>query len=199
MEWLHRLEGTEPARACHSGLLLSLPVLTSTLVLSGCPITSSSDTPEASGASGSGTSASASASTSAAPVNPPPLTISTKTLPSGTVGQSYSAMLVPSGGTAPYTWSVVSGALPAGLVLDASSGRISGTPTAAESGASLSLQVADSSRPVEDATANIGLNILVAPADITVSLSPARAGIAKSPNNCWQLARPIAAMPRQRS
>ncbi|MGH8220025.1 MAG: putative Ig domain-containing protein [Steroidobacteraceae bacterium] len=105
------------------------------------------------------------------------MTVSTKTLPNGTVGQSYAATLIPGGGTAPYTWSIVSGALPAGLVLAASSGRISGTPTAAQSGASVSFQVADSSSPAEKATVSIGLTIAVAPADIAVSLSPARAAI----------------------
>ena len=56
------------------------------------------------------------------------LTITTTSLPSGTLGTAYSATLTssPSGAT----WSVSSGSLPAGLTLNASTGTISGTPTA---------------------------------------------------------------------
>jgi hypothetical protein len=59
----------------------------------------------------------------------PSLTISS-TLPSATVGATYSGSLNVSGGTAPYAFSLVSGQLPSGLLLGAASGTISGTPTA---------------------------------------------------------------------
>ncbi|MGY5808915.1 putative Ig domain-containing protein [Rhizobium sp. LEGMi198b] len=51
-------------------------------------------------------------------------------LSSGTVGRAYSQTITASGGTAPYTYSLVSGALPSGLTLS-TSGVISGTPAAA--------------------------------------------------------------------
>lgn len=57
--------------------------------------------------------------------------ISTSSLSGGTVGTAYSATLRASGGTTPYTWSISTGSLPAGLALNASSGAISGTPTTA--------------------------------------------------------------------
>ncbi len=44
-------------------------------------------------------------------------------------GQSYSATMTATGGTGHYTFSVVSGSLPAGLTLNSSTGTISGTPT----------------------------------------------------------------------
>jgi len=54
-------------------------------------------------------------------------------LPEGTVGASYSAALQAGGGTGPYTWTVIGGALPAGLGLDGTTGVISGTPDTAQS------------------------------------------------------------------
>jgi len=58
--------------------------------------------------------------------------ISPSTLPDGTVGIDYSATLQAGGGTQPYTWTVVGGALPAGLTLGGATGVISGTPSAAQ-------------------------------------------------------------------
>jgi hypothetical protein len=49
----------------------------------------------------------------------------------GEVGLAYTAVaLGATGGKAPYTWSISSGALPRGLTLD-SSGSVSGNPTSA--------------------------------------------------------------------
>ena len=62
-------------------------------------------------------------------VNPSQPSITTGTLPDGTENTAYSATLGATGGTTPYTWSVTSGSLPAGLSLAASTGLISGTPT----------------------------------------------------------------------
>ncbi len=59
------------------------------------------------------------------------LAITTAALPPGVVGESYAATLAASGGSPPYTWSVASGTLPAGLSLNASTGAIGGIPTAA--------------------------------------------------------------------
>lgn len=51
-------------------------------------------------------------------------------LPDATAGESYSAALNPAtGGTAPYTYTVTGGSLPAGVVLG-TTGALSGTPTA---------------------------------------------------------------------
>ena len=47
------------------------------------------------------------------------------------VNHDYAFTLLANGGTLPYSWSVLSGALPGGLVLDGTTGIISGKPTAA--------------------------------------------------------------------
>jgi hypothetical protein len=46
------------------------------------------------------------------------------------VGTPYSSFVVVSGGTPPYTFAVTSGSLPTGLSLNASTGEVSGTPSA---------------------------------------------------------------------
>jgi hypothetical protein len=57
-----------------------------------------------------------------------PLSVQTASLPAAAVGVPYSQTLQAISGTAPYTWSVSAGALPAGLTLSPA-GVISGTPT----------------------------------------------------------------------
>jgi hypothetical protein len=74
---------------------------------------------------------------------PLPLSITTSSLPSGVVGAAYSTTLTASGGNGPYSWSISSGSLPAGLALS-SGGVISGTPTAIGA-TSVTVKVADTS------------------------------------------------------
>lgn len=52
-----------------------------------------------------------------------------KSFADSTENASYSGSATASGGTAPYTYSVLSGALPTGLSLNASTGAVTGTPT----------------------------------------------------------------------
>lgn len=75
------------------------------------------------------------------------LSVTTASLPVFVVGRAYSATLAASGGTAPYTWSITKGALPAGLSLNPSTGVISGTATAlcAANPCQITVQVTDSS------------------------------------------------------
>ena len=91
------------------------------------------------------------------------LTISTTTVPDATAGTPYSVTLTASGGTSPYSWSVSSGSLPAGLTLS-SAGVISGTPSTAGS-STFSVIAADA----DDSTATQALSLKV---DLPSSLGP---------------------------
>ncbi len=52
-------------------------------------------------------------------------------LPGGTAGTAYSQAFVASGGIAPYVYTLTTGALPAGMTLNTTTGALSGTPTVA--------------------------------------------------------------------
>lgn len=108
-------------------------------------------------------------------ITPGTLTITTTVLPNGQVGLAYAATLMATGGTSPYTWLLTSGTLTAGLSLNASTGAITGTPTATASSTPLTFKVTDSSNPVQSQSVNLTLTI--SPSNITVSISPKRAGL----------------------
>ncbi|MBM3293373.1 MAG: hypothetical protein FJY82_02490, partial [Candidatus Aminicenantes bacterium] len=86
------------------------------------------------------------------------LVIFTSALPSGTAGTAYETYLVALGGTPPYTWSLTSGALPAGLELNASTGAIAGTPTAAGP-YNFTVRVTDSGSPQQTEIKTFDLTI----------------------------------------
>lgn len=58
----------------------------------------------------------------------PAITLAPTTLPPATAQMPYAQSVSASGGTAPYTYTISSGALPAGLALNPATGLISGTP-----------------------------------------------------------------------
>jgi len=59
------------------------------------------------------------------------LVITTTSFPTGSIGTIYDVTPAATGGTGALAWSVASGALPAGLSLNAANGEVSGTPTVA--------------------------------------------------------------------
>ena len=87
------------------------------------------------------------------------LAITTTTLPGGSVGTAYSSNVQSSGGLGPYTWSVTSGSLPAGLSMN-SNGNISGTPTAAAT-SNFTITVVDNESPQVQVSANLSITITV--------------------------------------
>ncbi|HSU19014.1 MAG TPA: putative Ig domain-containing protein, partial [Acidobacteriaceae bacterium] len=88
------------------------------------------------------------------------LAISTTSLQAGAVGSPYTATLAATGGASPYTWSVKTGSLPAGLSLSAA-GVLSGMPTTAGN-STFTVQVKDSSTPGQTQTASLTL-VVAAP------------------------------------
>jgi hypothetical protein len=102
---------------------------------------------------------------------PPAPQISTTSLPADVEGTAYSQALAVTGGLAPFTYSISSGSLPAGLAL-AAAGTISGTPTGPTGTANFTLKVTDSSNPAQSATQalSIATNLPPAPHITTTSL-----------------------------
>jgi hypothetical protein len=98
------------------------------------------------------------------------LEISTSALPSALAQAAYSATLSASGGTAPYTWTVSAGQLPAGISLSKTAGTFAGTPTDADN-FSFTVQVKDSSSPVQ--TASRALSISVSAPNATLQITTA--------------------------
>jgi hypothetical protein len=86
------------------------------------------------------------------------LTITTASLPNGTIGLPYNQTLVATGGTTPYSWSTTS-TLPTGMSLS-TTGVLHGVPTSAYSQAPLFV-VKDSSTPQQSASKNIALTVPV--------------------------------------
>ncbi len=100
-------------------------------------------------------------------IAPPTLSVGGTTLPPGTVNTPYSAPVTPTGGTAPYSCSIASGTLPAGLSLSPSC-VISGTPTTAGT-STVTIKTTDSSNPSQSATGPV--TITIAPSTLTLSSS----------------------------
>ncbi len=72
-------------------------------------------------------------------------------LPGAQLGVGYAYQPLRVGGTAPFTWTLTAGALPAGLRLNTSTGLIAGTPTTRET-TSVTLRVADADGDATSAT-----------------------------------------------
>ncbi|HVY92422.1 MAG TPA: Ig domain-containing protein, partial [Bryobacteraceae bacterium] len=101
----------------------------------------------------------------------PSVAIKAATFTAVSVGKAYSQTLTAAGGTAPYTWSLFSGALPPGLGLS-SDGTISGVPTT-PGPAAFSIQVTDAS----GAVATAGELLTVEAAGVTVTSTSFPSGI----------------------
>ncbi len=114
-------------------------------------------------------------STAPAPApGPGALTITTASLPDGTVSQPYAWTLGGSGGTTPYNWSVTP-ALPASLQLDTATGTITGTPVA-QSSTTYAFSLRDSSVPNQTIQEPLLLTVNSAPVPPTITTSTLPSG-----------------------
>ncbi|MCW0220506.1 MAG: putative Ig domain-containing protein, partial [Prosthecobacter sp.] len=96
--------------------------------------------------------------------------VSPRTLPGAKVGTAYSQTLSATGGATPYAWAVSSGTLPAGLTLSASTGLLSGTPTAANgTGSALTFRATDANgcQGTVSVTLQVCPSVLVSPATLS--------------------------------
>jgi len=98
------------------------------------------------------------------------LQITTAQLPGATVSSSYGATLGATGGSAPYAWGLVTGPLPAGLLLNAT-GTISGIPSVAGS-YPLTVQVHDAAGHSASASLTIAVGSSTLGAGCTIYASP---------------------------
>jgi hypothetical protein len=103
-----------------------------------------------------------------------PLAITTAVLADTSVGDNYAASIAATGGAAPYTFTVASGELPAGIALGAN-GNIAGTVSNSATTQSFELQVADSSSP--PLTVIQGYTVRVAIEIATAALTDAAGGV----------------------
>lgn len=83
---------------------------------------------------------------------------------SGTAGSSFVLSVVAAGGVAPFTYTIASGTLPAGVSLDQSTGQLSGTPTTAGS-YTFAVRASDSNT----ATKSVNVTLTIDPAPTSSS------------------------------
>ncbi len=103
------------------------------------------------------TTKTATASVTITPPPPPPVIISTTSLSNATAGAAYSNSLNATGGTPPYTWTLFSGSLPAGITMQ-SAGSLSGT-TSKTGLFTITVAVTDSSTQKQTSSAALTLTV----------------------------------------
>lgn len=109
---------------------------------------------------------------------PQPLTLACASS-TGQVGVPYSASLVAGGGSGNYTFSII-GSLPVGLTLNSSTGRISGTPTAAGTFSFTARVVDPTDSALAPATSSCGITVAAVPST-TCAVISATQGVAITP------------------
>jgi Leucine-rich repeat (LRR) protein len=92
------------------------------------------------------------------------LSVTTMSLPSGSTGVVYSDALVATGGDGSYAWSITVGSLPTGLSLNASTGLISGTPSA-EASDTFTVQVVSGDGQTASQQLSISVALVLQPSE----------------------------------
>ena len=122
------VNGTVPAGLRFAGNDLQLAQTTAVL---GTPTQVQTTTFTVRARDGAGNTATKTFTLTVDPASPLIINNGTDQLRDGNVGVAYQASLFPAGGTPPYSWTHVAGTLPPGLSVQASPGRVLGTPTTA--------------------------------------------------------------------
>ncbi len=135
-------------------------IVGATALLAGCSAGSNGTGGTSTGGSGTNTN------------QPTSLTVTTTSLPGGTVGAAYSGAVAASGGSTPYIYSATS--LPGGLSINSATGTITGTPAQTSIGtSSATIKVTDSTQPSsQSATSTLGIRISPAPIAVTTTSLP---------------------------
>ena len=87
-----------------------------------------------------------------------PTIISFSPLHTGIINTGYTTTLAAASGIPPYSWSIISGTLPTGLMINASTGEISGIPTI-QGSSTFTIQVQDSGTPQQSGQKEFSLTI----------------------------------------
>jgi hypothetical protein len=104
-------------------------------------------------------------------VDPPPVQIAGAALAAGRLTIAYSDVAHASGGTGTYRWTIASGALPSGIALDAATGALAGTPSAAGV-YTFTAAAADAADATNTAAAPFSIAIGSAPIHISTTTLP---------------------------
>ena len=149
----------EPKFTVSDGALPDGLALSETGILSGTPSKAGEFTFSVKASNSSGSTVAGPFTIKISEAAPVKLQVTTQSLSGGVVGQPYRGSLRRIGGLTPYRWSVVAGTLPAGLALEKSTGKLSGTPTAPGKSA-VTFRVFDSTTPTAQ-TATVKVSITV--------------------------------------
>ena len=172
------LDATHPSSAIHWSLTAgSLPtglhLVSKTGQITGTPrsLGDESFTVEATGTGHLSGSAALSITIAA----PPAPTLTTTSLPGGTVATPYLTQLDATGGTAPYHWKITAGQLPTGLYLNHASGQIVGDPRSIGT-STFTVQVTDQWNTTASAQLSITVVAASSPSFVTTTLPSGSVG-----------------------
>lgn len=153
--------GTGPFTYAASGLPAGLSINASTGALTGVPQSSAVGTASVAFTVTDSSTPTAQKATATISITtlPGAVSITTASLPTGTVGTAYSGAVAAAGGTPPYRFSA--SGLPASIALNAGTGALTGTPVSGDTGSVVvTFTVTDSSTPTPQA-ANAELNLTI--------------------------------------